>query len=236
MSRIEWWTRLSGPVRLIASAGVGAVTGLLVHGVTLVNGRNLFIITGGVAGVATAVVMRMYRRSGRLTEVKITVPQVSELTFLVNDDSRQTAWKFFVETVSRISTQPLHDDEGLVREAMNSLYALFQNTRETLKASRPSQHVPGGQSVEHLAIHMLNAELRPFLSRWHPRLRDYEQDHPGGREADWPDNDECRADLRLLQRNMNAYAVGFARLAGVRDAQAMINVEGRRETGNDASA
>jgi hypothetical protein len=211
------------------------VTGLLVHGVTLVNGRNLFIVTGGIAGVVTAVVMRMYRRSGRLTEVKVTVPQVSELTFLVNDDSRQAAWKFFVETVSRISTQPLRDDEGLVREAMNSLYALFQNTRETLKGSRPSQYVPGGQSVEHLAIHMLNAELRPFLSRWHPRLRDYEQNHSGGREADWPDNDECRADLRRLQRSMYDYAVGFARLAGVRDAQAMINIEVRRESGNDIS-
>ncbi|MFC4586270.1 hypothetical protein [Sphaerisporangium corydalis] len=225
--RGRWRTALGGAVRLVVSAGVGAATGLVVHGVTLVSGRSLFLVTGGIAGIVTAAVMRVYRRSGRLTEVKVIVPQVSELTFLVNNDSRQAAWQFFVDTVTRISTQPLQDDEGIVREAMNSLYALFQSTRETLKASRPSPRVPGGQSVEHLAVHMLNAELRPFLGRWHPRLRSFEQEHPGEGEASWPDNAECRAELRRLQGNMYEYAVGFARLAGVSDARAMILAEPR---------
>ena len=29
--------------------------------------------------------------------------------------------------------------------------------------------------MEHLAVTMLNWELRPFLSKWHPRLQRFEQ-------------------------------------------------------------
>jgi hypothetical protein len=38
----------------------------------------------------------------------------------------------------RISTRPLAEEEGFIREALTSLYGLFATTRDTLKASRPS--------------------------------------------------------------------------------------------------
>ncbi len=39
--------------------------------------------------------------------------------------------------MTRIAVQPLEVDQGLVREAMNSLYSLFGTTREVLKAAGP---------------------------------------------------------------------------------------------------
>ena len=39
--------------------------------------------------------------------------------------------------MTRIAVQPLSVDQGLVREAMNSLYSLFGTTREVLKAAGP---------------------------------------------------------------------------------------------------
>lgn len=209
-------------VLILISILVGAITGLLIFGITRVTGRNLFALTGGIAGAAAIFVYQLYARAARLTEVKLTIPQLSELTFVVNNDSRQVAWKLFIETVTRISTQPLMDDEGILRESLTSLYGLFGITRETLKLSRPSVPAVAGRTVEHLAISMLNNELRPFLSKWHPILRDYEHSHPDEGESNWPGREACRNELRALQQRMHNYACGFADLAGVSDADSMI--------------
>ncbi|MDI3404099.1 hypothetical protein [Streptomyces cavernicola] len=184
--------------------------------------RTLFVVTGGVVGAVTVLAVRWYRRLAQLTEVKVTIPQLSELTFTVNNDSRQVAWRMFVETVTRVSTQPLASDEGVLREALTSIYGLFSTARETLKAARPSAPVPGEQTVEYLAITMLNRELRPFLSQWHPRLREFERAHPESPESDWPDNAACRAELQRVQHAIHDYAIGFARLAGVREPEPLV--------------
>ncbi|MEU5863356.1 MULTISPECIES: hypothetical protein [unclassified Nonomuraea] len=209
-------------VRLLASALVGAVVGLAIFEMTEAGGRWIFVVTGAVAGMAAVIMVQFYARTARLTEVKVTVPQLSELTFLVNNESRQVAWHLFVETVTRVSVQSLDDEEGLVREAMNSLYGLFATTRDALKTSRPSAPVPGGQTVEYFAISMLNKELRPFLSKWHPLLTAWERAHPSEPESAWPGDQECRAHLRLLQSAISAYAEGFGHLAGIRDPQTLI--------------
>ena len=209
-------------VQIATAAAIGALAGLAVFTVAQITGRNFYIIVGAAAGAAAVLVLQQYWRAAQLTEVKITVPQVSELTFVVNNDARQVAWKLYIETVTRVSTQPLTDEEGFIREALTSLYGLFATTRDTLKASRPSVPVSGGQTVEHLAVTMLNHELRPFLSKWHPRLREFEKAHPDGQESAWPDNIACRGELRRVQAHLVGFALGFARLAGVRDAEVAI--------------
>lgn len=208
--------------QLIVAAIVGTIVGLIVFSITRVTGRNLFLITGAIVGIVVAFVLRIYRAAAQLSEVKVTIPQFSELTFVVNNDARQVAWKLFVETITRITTQSLDDQAGLIREALSSLYSLFGITRDILKNSRPSLPIAGDQTVEHLAVTMLNWELRPLLSKWHPRLRQFEQTHPHEPEAAWSEADECRRQLRETQVRLQAYALGFARLAGVRDAEAMM--------------
>jgi hypothetical protein len=102
--------------------------------------------------VAAAIVVQIYRKAAKLTEVKVTIPQFSELTFVVNNEARQVAWRLFVETVTRVATQELEEEQGLIREALTSLYSLFAITRDLLKNSRPSIPAPGGQTVEYMAI------------------------------------------------------------------------------------
>jgi hypothetical protein len=212
--------------QVIVAAITGMIVGLIAYTISRIAGRGLFIITGGIAGLVAALALQSYRRAARLTEVKVSVPQFSELTFIVNNDARQVAWKLFVETVTRISTQPLDDDKGFLREALTSLYSLFAITRETLKDSRPSVPARGSQTVEHLAVTMLNQELRPFLSKWHPRLTAFETNHPGELESVWEDAADCRLELGRLQQLMRAYALDFARLAGVREAESMLDQPG----------
>jgi hypothetical protein len=124
--------------RVLIALIVGAVVGLAVYGAGRLAEPGLFVLAGAAGGTAAAVVIEFYSRSVRLTDITITVPQFSELHFAVTRDSEQVAWKLFVEAVTRISTQPLSEGTGLLREALTSLYGLFGITREVLKQAQPS--------------------------------------------------------------------------------------------------
>src|SRR4030095_10103777 len=111
------------------------------------------------------------RRTETLTlaEMTLTVPEFAEMKFAVNSEYRRVAWKLFVETLTRVATQPLQHQTGFLREAMTSLYNLFTHTRELLKNMHPSK--PTSEiTVEVFAVNMLNREIRPFLSKWHVQL------------------------------------------------------------------
>lgn len=208
------------------AASIGALVGLAAYGVSRLSGALLFALVGAIAGAALVTAFNPYLSRARLTSLKIRVPQVSELTFVVDDEARQVAWRLYVEAVTRVSTQQLGNGDGSLREALTSLYGLFATTRKSLKESRPSvTRAQSGHTVEYLAITMLNRELRPFLSKWHPLLREFEQSHPEGPESDWPLDRTCRSELDRVRGNVVEYALGFARLAEVRDAETMFPTE-----------
>ncbi|NJP34267.1 hypothetical protein [Micromonospora thermarum] len=216
------WTR-SRWAKVLLGLVVGAAVGMAIYQGSRLTGRNLFILCGATAGGVAAIVVHGYSRNVRLTDVTISVPQFSDLHFAVTRDSQQVAWKLFIEAVTRISTQPLDMGTGLLREALTSLYGLFAITRDVLKESEPSRQTGSDPTVEHLAIAMLNVELRPFLSRWHPILRDWESTHPDQGEREWPLDAECRSELAAMQRRLLPYVLGFGKLAGVRNATQIVD-------------
>jgi hypothetical protein len=200
---------------------VGAAVGLVVFQASQTSGYALFALAGATAGVAASLVAVEYTRAARLSEIKVIVPQLSELTFVVTRDSQVVAWRLFVETATRVSTQPLDREAGLLREALTSLHSLFEIVRGTLQEAHPSR--PNiGPTVEHLAITMLNHEIRPFLARWHPALLRWERTNPADGGAAWPEAPACRDDLNDLQERLREYATSFGRLAGVTDPDAAL--------------
>lgn len=204
----------------MVAAGSGALVGVLVYLLRGVGGYPLYLLVGVLGGVATASLLQLYIRSVSLTEIKVNVPQLSQLTFVVNNDAKRTAWELFVEVSTRISTQPLGDEEGFLREALNSLYHLFGRTRDLLAQSQPTR-VTGGKTVEYLALTMLNQELRPFLSRWHPLLTRFERSGEAD-EAAWEHNSTFRNELEQMRQRLIEFAFSFARLAGVPDPESLV--------------
>jgi hypothetical protein len=209
--------------RFVLAAIAGGIVGLAIHSVVNLKGSILFFVVGIAAGLAVAILAQIYVRSVSLTEIKVYVPQISELTFVVNSDARRTAWELFVEVSTRVSSQPLSQGEGYLREALDSLYELFGHTRDLLRHSQPTR-VRSGQSVEYFALTMLNQQLRPFLAKWHPRLGTFEK--AGGEdESTWPENAAFRAELEAMRQNLLQFALGFGRLAGVQDPEVLIQAE-----------
>jgi hypothetical protein len=93
-----------------------------------------------------------------------------------SEEERKAAWEMYVELITRIAVEELKPDEGLLREALDSLYSLFGTTRQILRQYGPSVAQPKGDgklAFGYLAVAILNRVLRPVLAKWHPLLSDY---------------------------------------------------------------
>jgi hypothetical protein len=130
---------------------------------------------------------------------------------------REAAWALFVELSTRVATQPVDLDEGLVREALDSLHELFAATRSVLLACGPRAGAREGTTGA-IALLVLNGAVRPFLSRWHPLLAAWEEHRPAGKSARdheraWELEPKCRGELEKLRAGLVTYARNLAALA-----------------------
>jgi hypothetical protein len=103
-----------------------------------------------------------------------------------NDDDRKAAGKLHIQLTSRISTQRLGYLEGVEKTALESLYALFQSTRDI------TDEFPACRHFEALSWDVLNVHVRPFTAKWH-------QESERGLLAALDATDDFRAKLNDLQ-------------------------------------
>lgn len=212
----------------------GIIGGLIIgYAYYLISDQNLLnksLIWGAILGLSFTVLLPIFRPGlidYRFKEIHLSIPQFSEMTFVVDDSNRHVAWSLFIETITRITTQPLDTDEGFLREALSSLYGLFQITRDLLKSMEPSKDVSGNKmTVEMFAISMLNDELRPFLAKWHPLLTNFETRFPDKLDSEWDLNSECREELNKLRSQIMDYARGFGELAEVKNLEFFFKKQG----------
>lgn len=138
----------------------------------------------------------------------------------VDQTQAKAAWTLYVELMTRIAVQPLDDENGVLREVLNSLYKLFELTRTILTEIGPGV-AKGQNSLGPVAIAILNKGLRPFMSKWHPRLAAYEAKRPDGvsqieHEHNWEHYHAMRDELADVQDNMRLYADALAQIAGAK--------------------
>lgn len=135
------------------------------------------------------------------------------------DVERRAAWQLYVELNTRIATQPLKASEGLLREALSSLHAVFGITREILKEAGPVV-AQGRESLGFYAMEILNQILRPILAKWHPALSDWENQRPtdissSEHEKKWKHAQDLRREIERTRKNLVGYCAALALLAGV---------------------
>ncbi len=144
-------------------------------------------------------------------------------TWKPNDEERRAAWELYVELATRIAVVPLRRSEGLLREALSSLYSLFDITRDILRRYGPAVAQPrpdSEHSLGELAVLVLNYELRPLLAHWHPMLDQWEAQRPEGRsrsghEDSWEHAGQLREAIEQTRQRLVGYADLLAAAAGV---------------------
>jgi hypothetical protein len=155
-----------------------------------------------------------------LKQVTVSLPfGIGSASWESDKTERRAAWELYIELVTRIAVQPLATQEGLIREALNSLYSLFGSTREILRKAGPDVGA-SRESVGGISIAVLNNGLRPFLSKWHPMLQEWEANKDAGvsasaHEKSWTEGTAVRKDLEKLRQDLEAYANALAEVAGI---------------------
>ncbi|WP_438486828.1 hypothetical protein [Streptomyces sp. S186] len=159
--------------------------------------------------------------------VKFTVPFVGEISGIwrPDDAERKAAWELYVELITRVSVIELGPTEGVLREALSSHYTLFTTTRDILRRYGPDvapRSRQGQITFGSLAVTVLNAVVRPLLTRWHPALAEHEAARPSGtapqrHEHEWEYEAELREELRTSRQALAELARVLAEVAGAAD-------------------
>jgi len=171
--------------------------------------------------------LREYLQRRRTETIRLEKVEFSWLgvkgSWVADREQQQAAWEMYIELVTRVALQPVAPGEGLISEALASLYSLFGETRRILKAHGPTvarSLSPDSISFGSIAIAVLNHCVRPVLAKWHPLLLTHEAKRPADRSAReheraWYDHDACRAAIDDLATKLGNYATLLARAAGV---------------------
>ena len=158
-------------------------------------------------------------------KVELGIPMIGKLEGLWSPDEseQRAAWELYVELATRISVIDITPNSGLLRESLSSLHSLFAITRQVLRTYGPAIARPKRNNVlslGYIALTILNLVLRPFLSKWHPLLADYEADKPThispiDHEKQWEHYWEFFTALKATQIILYEYANLLAEAAGV---------------------
>ncbi len=139
-----------------------------------------------------------------LTSLKVNV-KVLQAEFKPNDYDKKCAWDLYVELLTRITTQALDSKHGDEKTALDSIYSLFETTREILR-----EHGRESKEFTKISIIVLNQIVRPFTAKWHKKSI----------ENAFEDEEQCikfRKELADLQVVLKRYTQLLAEMAEVED-------------------
>ena len=139
-------------------------------------------------------------------------------TWEPDESEVRAAWALYVEMVTRTPLGGVSSHQGFLREALDSIYSLFDTTRGILKESGPAVARPkNGRKLSfgYLAVSMLNRVLRPLLTEWHPTLRAWERNNPHRDDGEWDGRSGFLSALNDTRVQLQQYAALFAEAADV---------------------
>lgn len=130
---------------------------------------------------------------------------ILEMEWTPQEKDREAAWELYVEMLTRIITQPLPEADGDENTALESVYALFEITREILRRK-------GRECVQFtkIAVIVLNQIVRPFTAKWHRLSMLGSFSNPEQRV-------EFRRELTTLQEELRKFTHLLADVAQVED-------------------
>lgn len=139
-----------------------------------------------------------------MTGLKINA-KFLELELKFNDADKSAAWEMYTELLTRVTTQYLEPDRGDEKRALESIYEVFDITREIIK--RHGRRCIGFTKI---AVVVLNQVVRPFTAKWHRLSLQGAFEDPKACE-------DFRKELRELQQKLRNYTKMLSDMVGVED-------------------
>jgi len=151
-----------------------------------------------------------------LVELEISLGDIGKATLKPNYTDVQIAHKIWTELVTRKAAVKIDPEHDVIVEVYNSWYELFQRIR-VLISEIPAEQIRKSQSTQTLvdiATRSLNEGLRPHLTRWQARFRNW-YDHqdemlktltPQEVQKQFEQYDELVEDLKKVNDELISYA------------------------------
>lgn len=147
---------------------------------------------------------RKWLENWDMTSLKISAPFL-EMEWNPAEPDKDAAWELYIELLTRITTQPLPEEDGDEETALQSVYSLFGLTRSIIKS-----HGRDCKEFTKIAIVVLNQIIRPFTAKWHKKS-------VAGEFANPDVCAEFRVELNELQIKLRIYTKMLSEMAGVED-------------------
>ena len=147
-----------------------------------------------------------------MSSLKITPPFL-QMEWTPKAADKNAAWALYIELLTRITTQPLPIEYGDEKTALDSVYSLFETTREVIR-----EHGPACINFTKIAIVVLNQVVRPFTAKWHRKSL-------AGDFEDETERAVFREELAALQEELRKYSRMLADIAEVEDLTDLENTE-----------
>lgn len=175
--------------------------------------------------------IKMFKKilgQGKVEQMSINLPfGIGGVTIKLSEAQKRAAWSLYVEYSTRITTQPLDSTQGSIREALNSMYKMFDVTRDVLKSAGPGV-AKDKDSLGPLAIKIINQGVRPFIVKWHTILGTFEDQERAEQrdtlaagvdaiidESKWNQSEAFYDELKVLQGELSEYINGLGQIAGI---------------------
>ena len=152
----------------------------------------------------------------------------AKLTFRPNMTDRQVAYAIWVELSTRKIGLSIDLEDDVISEVYDSWYSYFSVTRELIKTGSVSRvRNPSTRQIVNLSIDVLNNGLRPHLTKWQARYRDwYERKvskiyenadntvvlDPQAVQKQFPKYDELSSELMSVNKRLMAYRASMQSL------------------------
>jgi hypothetical protein len=163
LEAVQPWQRIVS-VRITEGPGIAVEVGPIAGGVLL-----LIVLIGAVLW------WWRFRRTWNVASATIKLGNIGDIRLERNHTTTQIAHQAWIELVTRKAAQPFDPENDLIVEVYNSWYALFGEFRalaRTIPAHRV-RHDPDTRKLVDLMIRVMDDGLRPHLTRWQARFRDW---------------------------------------------------------------
>ena len=182
---------------------------------TLIVEVSPWLVLIGVSLPLLLIALRSRRRRFRPVSLEVSLGGIGRVQLRPHEEDIEIAHKIWTELVTRKAALPV-DEHDVITEVYDSWYALFGRVR-SLIAELPARLVRDDQTTQqlvHIATDSLNRGLRPHLTQWQARFRNWyslqgealRTSSPQEVQKAFPEYGELMADLRRVNLELIQYA------------------------------
>ena len=159
---------------------------------------------------------RWRRRRFSVVSLDIFLGGIGKVNLQPREEDIDVAHKIWTELVTRKAALPFDPENDVIVEIYDSWYALFGRVRELISKipARLVRDDPATQQLVSIAIESLNKGLRPHLTRWQIRFRNWYSSQsemlitksPQEVQREFPEYKDLLMDLQSVNEDLIQYA------------------------------